>query len=62
MRNPGGREAGIGCTALQLFEVVVAHRRAHGHSAAQREPFVDVSPLTVERFERSAPRPEHNVI
>ncbi|TML73190.1 MAG: FAD-binding oxidoreductase [Actinobacteria bacterium] len=28
----------------------------------EREPFVDVSPLTVERFERSAPRPEHNVI
>ena len=27
-----------------------------------REPFVDVSPLAVERFEHSAPRPEHNVI
>ena len=27
-----------------------------------REPFVDVTPLAVERFERSAPRPEHNVI
>jgi sarcosine oxidase subunit beta len=27
-----------------------------------REPFVDVSPLAVERFERWAPRPEHNVI
>jgi sarcosine oxidase subunit beta len=27
-----------------------------------REPFVDVSPLTVERFARQAPRPEHNVI
>jgi sarcosine oxidase subunit beta len=27
-----------------------------------KEPFVDVSPLAVERFERSAPRPEHNVI
>ena len=26
------------------------------------EPFVDVSPLAVERFERTAPRPEHNVI
>jgi sarcosine oxidase subunit beta len=27
-----------------------------------REPFVDISPLAVERFEHSAPRPEHNVI
>jgi len=27
-----------------------------------REPFVDVSPLSVERFARAAPRPEHNVI
>jgi sarcosine oxidase subunit beta len=27
-----------------------------------REPFVDVSPLAVERFARAAPRPEHNVI
>ena len=27
-----------------------------------REPFVDVAPLGVERFELSAPRPEHNVI
>jgi sarcosine oxidase subunit beta len=27
-----------------------------------REPFVDVTPLAVERFERAAPRPEHNVI
>jgi sarcosine oxidase subunit beta len=27
-----------------------------------REPFVDVSPLAVERFANSAPRPEHNVI
>ena len=27
-----------------------------------REPFVDVAPLSVERFARSAPRPEHNVI
>jgi sarcosine oxidase subunit beta len=27
-----------------------------------REPFVDVSPLAVERFEHAAPRPEHNVI
>jgi sarcosine oxidase subunit beta len=26
------------------------------------EPFVDVSPLSVERFTQSAPRPEHNVI
>jgi sarcosine oxidase subunit beta len=26
------------------------------------EPFVDVAPLAVERFERSTPRPEHNVI
>ena len=26
------------------------------------EPFVDVSPLSVERFTHSAPRPEHNVI
>jgi sarcosine oxidase subunit beta len=26
------------------------------------EPFVDVSPLTVVRFEQQAPRPEHNVI
>jgi sarcosine oxidase subunit beta len=28
----------------------------------RREPFVDVSPLALERFERSSPRPEHNVI
>jgi sarcosine oxidase subunit beta len=28
----------------------------------EREPFVDVSPLAVERFEREAPRPERNVI
>ena len=28
----------------------------------RRDPFVDVTPFTVERFERSAPRPEHNVI
>lgn len=28
----------------------------------EREPFVDVSPLAVERFERAAPRPERNVI
>jgi sarcosine oxidase subunit beta len=27
-----------------------------------REPFVDVGPLSVERFARSTPRPEHNVI
>ncbi len=27
-----------------------------------RTPFVDVAPLAVERFARSAPRPEHNVI
>jgi hypothetical protein len=27
-----------------------------------REPFVDVSPLAVERFARAAPRPELNVI
>ena len=27
-----------------------------------REPFVDVAPLSAERFARSAPRPEHNVI
>jgi len=27
-----------------------------------REPFVDVAPLGVERFERATPRPEHNVI
>jgi len=27
-----------------------------------REPFVDVSPLSVERFERHEPRPERNVI
>jgi sarcosine oxidase, subunit beta len=27
-----------------------------------REPFVDVSPLSVERFAREATRPEHNVI
>lgn len=27
-----------------------------------REPFVDVSPLAVERFANSTPRPEHNVI
>jgi sarcosine oxidase subunit beta len=26
------------------------------------EPFVDVSPLSAERFERAVPRPEHNVI
>jgi sarcosine oxidase subunit beta len=28
----------------------------------EREPFVDVAPLAVERFEQAAPRPEHNVI
>jgi sarcosine oxidase, subunit beta len=27
-----------------------------------REPFVDVSPLSAERFARDVPRPEHNVI
>jgi sarcosine oxidase, subunit beta len=27
-----------------------------------KEPFVDVSPLAVERFARETPRPEHNVI
>jgi sarcosine oxidase, subunit beta len=27
-----------------------------------REPFVDVAPLSAERFAASAPRPEHNVI
>jgi glycine/D-amino acid oxidase-like deaminating enzyme len=27
-----------------------------------REPFVDVTPLSVERFAHAAPRPEHNVI
>jgi glycine/D-amino acid oxidase-like deaminating enzyme len=27
-----------------------------------RAPFVDISPLSVERFERNVPRPEHNVI
>jgi sarcosine oxidase, subunit beta len=27
-----------------------------------KEPFVDVAPLAVERFDREAPRPEHNVI
>jgi sarcosine oxidase subunit beta len=27
-----------------------------------REPFVDVSPLSVERFAQGAPRLEHNVI
>ena len=27
-----------------------------------REPFVDIAPLSVERFERAAPRPERNVI
>jgi len=27
-----------------------------------REPFVDVSPLAVERFAEGSPRPEHNVI
>jgi sarcosine oxidase subunit beta len=27
-----------------------------------REPFVDVSPLAVERFSHATPRPEHNVI
>lgn len=27
-----------------------------------RTPFVDVEPLSVERFARAAPRPEHNVI
>lgn len=26
------------------------------------EPFVDVSPLSVDRFERATPRPEHNVV
>jgi sarcosine oxidase subunit beta len=28
----------------------------------QREPFVDVTPLSAERFALQAPRPEHNVI
>jgi len=28
----------------------------------RREPFVDVAPLSVERFDRQAPRPEHNVV
>jgi sarcosine oxidase subunit beta len=28
----------------------------------EREPFVDVSPLAVERFEHATQRPEHNVI
>ena len=28
----------------------------------RREPFVDVSPLSAERFALEAPRPEHNVI
>lgn len=28
----------------------------------RREPFVDVSPLAVERFAAGSPRPEHNVI
>ena len=28
----------------------------------EREPFVDISPLAVERFERESPRPERNVI
>jgi sarcosine oxidase subunit beta len=28
----------------------------------RREPFVDVSPLSAERFALHAPRPEHNVI
>ena len=27
-----------------------------------REPFVDVAPLSAERFARAATRPEHNVI
>jgi len=27
-----------------------------------REPFIDVGPLSVERFAEAAPRPEHNVI
>ena len=27
-----------------------------------REPFVDVSPLSIDRFERATPRPERNVI
>jgi sarcosine oxidase, subunit beta len=27
-----------------------------------RDPFIDVGPLSVERFARAAPRPEHNVI
>jgi glycine/D-amino acid oxidase-like deaminating enzyme len=27
-----------------------------------KEPFVDIAPLSVERFARSVPRPEHNVI
>lgn len=27
-----------------------------------RAPFVDIAPLSVERFSRAAPRPEHNVI
>ncbi len=27
-----------------------------------REPFVDVTPLSVDRFARAAPRPEHNII
>jgi sarcosine oxidase subunit beta len=28
----------------------------------QREPVLDVAPLSVERFDRQAPRPEHNVV
>jgi hypothetical protein len=27
-----------------------------------REPFIDVSPLSAERFAHAATRPEHNVI
>lgn len=30
--------------------------------ALGREPFVDIGPLSVERFAAAAPRPEHNVI
>jgi sarcosine oxidase subunit beta len=28
----------------------------------RREPVLDVAPLSVERFARQAPRPEHNVV
>ena len=36
--------------------------RSSATSISASEPFVDVAPLSVERFAHEAPRPEHNVI